>query len=250
MEIGVKKSWLAMSEARLRKHLAVTLRLPPPIAAPLVEQTLRIKESQRAERIRKSMNDNLWGEFLGAPRAEAAVMRVIKNQLKAQGQVGTPRWAAACAYMDVISDTIERLKTEAKRRQTTPRKLPALLHADGFTLPRNNGEHWSDYVKNSDLQRIRTMFDSLPPPARGRHKAPFTRVLPPKIYKRKRLALAQEITSQIEGAERERAVAGREEDIQRLDTLLARLQEAQYRLDKHQRMNSPLPETWHGLLDK
>lgn len=247
MENDIKKWWLSMSEGRLRNHLLIKVRLPSSIVEGVVAKVQELKKEQRNARIKQGRGVSLWDEFLEAPRHEASIIRVLKTQLKKQDGEGTARWHALCAYADVISSVIEKLKTEAKVRGATPLKLPALLHADGYTLPRNNGEHWTDYVKNSDLLRIRNLFNSLPPPARGRHKAPFERTLPPSAYKKRKAAVFTRLQSEQESAERALEVAQAPEDVDKLTALLDKMQEAQYLLHNHKR-NTPLPATWHGLL--
>lgn len=247
MEYGVKKWWLTMSEAKLRRHLTLKLRYPAPLVATLVTRVLEVKESQRRAKIKRSVAQSLWDEYLEAPRYEAAILRVIKSQMRKRGETDGPKWQFICAYENVIHEVIEKLKSEAAKRNTTPGKLPALLHEEGYTLPRNNGAHWTDYVKVSSLQRIRDMFVSLPPATRGKHKEPFLRTLPPKLFKRKRGALIDELNNEIAMAEREREVVEHPDDIKRLDDLLDNMYRAQFLLDQRKR-SSPLPATWHGLL--
>lgn len=247
MEKVIKKSWLAMSEGRLRNHLHIKLRLPSPMVERLVEQVVAVKTEQRKAAIRAGQSRPLWEEFFEAPRHEAAILRVLKTQLKKQGAEGGPRWHAVCAYADVIGAVLEKLKSEAKRRNTTPSKLPAQLHAEGYALPRNNGEHWTDYVKNSDLLRIRNLFNALPPPTRGRHKAPFERMLPPQTYKKRRAIVSDRLEAELASTERELEVTHDPDRIKLLSDQIDKMYEAQFLLDKHKR-NTPLPLTWHGLL--
>lgn len=247
MENVIKKSWLTMSEGRLRNHLHLKLRLPSPLVERLVAQAMAVKTEQRKAAIRAGQSRPLWEEFFEAPRHEAAILRVLKTQLKKQGAEGGPRWHAVCAYADVIGAVIEKLKAEAKRRNTTPSKLPAQLHEEGYALPRNGGEHWTDYVKNSDLIRIRNLFNSLPPPARGKHKTPFERMLPPKTYKKRKAIVSDRLEAELASAERELAVIDSPVEAKKLSDQIDKMYEAQYLLHNHKR-NTPLPATWHGLL--
>lgn len=247
MENDIKKWWLSMSEVRLRNHLLTKVQLPSSLVEGVVAKVKELKEEQRKARIKQGRSLSLWDEFLEAPRHEVSIIRVLKTQLKKQDGEGTPRWHALCAYADVIGSVIEKLKAEAKVRGATPLKLPALLHGEGYALPRNDGAHWTDYVKNSDLIRIRNLFNSLPPPARGRHKAPFERSLPPGTYKKRKAIVFTRLQSEQESAERALEVAQDPDDVDRLTALLDKMQEAQYLLDQHKR-NTPLPATWHGLL--
>lgn len=240
--------WLTMSEGRLRNHLIDKVRMPSPLAERIIKQVMEVKREQRKARIKAGQNLSLWDEFLEAPRHEAAILRVLKAQMKKQGAEASPRWLAVSAYNDVIQAVIDKLKREAKARNATPSKLAVLLHAEGFSLPRNDGSHWTDYVKNSDLLRIRQMFNSLPPPTRGRHKTPFDRTLPPKTYKKRKALVSDRLEADLASAERELDVTRDPERIEQLTDQIDKMYRAQFLLLNHKR-NTPLPLTWHGLVE-
>ena len=240
--------WLTMSEGRLRNHLIDKVRMPSPLAERIIKQVMELKREQRKARIKAGQNLSLWDEFLEAPRHEAAILRVLKAQMKKQGAEASPRWLAVSAYNDVIQAVIDKLKREAKARNATPSKLAVLLHAEGFSLPRNDGSHWTDYVKNSDLHRIRQMFNSLTPPTRGKHKTPFDRTLPPKTYKKRKALVSDRLEADLASAERELDVTRDPERIEQLSEQIDKMYRAQFLLDQHKR-NTPLPLTWHGLVD-
>ena len=248
MENGLRKSWLTMSERRLREHLTQRLRLPSPLAERTIAQVMALKSEQRKASSRAGQTRSLWDEFFEAPRHEAAILRVMKTQMKKQGIDGSERWRAVCAYADVINAVLDKLKLEIKARNATPSKLPVLLHADGFTLPRGDGSHWTDYVKNSDLKRVRDLFNSMTPPTRGKHKTPFERMLPPKTYKKRKALVSARLESELASTERELEVTRDPERIDLLSEQINRMYRAQYLLDQHKR-NTPLPITWHGLVD-
>ena len=237
-----------MSEGRLRNHLADRLHLPSQIAERTIAQVMALKAERRKAAIRAGQSRSLWDEFFEAPRNEAAILRVLKTQIKKQGGVGSERWRAVCAYADVINAVLDKLKAESKARNATPSKLPSLLHADGFSLPRNDGSHWTDYVKKSDLVRVRALFDSLPPPTRGRHKTPFDRMLPPKTYKKRKALVSTRLESELASTERELEVTRDPDRIDLLSDQIDKMYRAQFLLDQHKR-NTPLPLTWHGLVD-
>lgn len=250
MDEAVKKWWLTMSEARLREHLSYKMKYPPLIVADLVEAVNRIKSENRKKKIKQSVGRNLWDDFLQAPRYELGVVRVLKSQLKKADGVDTAKWRALCEYEASISQTIERIKGKARMLGATPITLPQRMHKEGHSLPRRKGEHWTDYVKQSEIQRITEMFTRLPPAVRGKSKTPYAKTLPPAVYKHKRFALTEQIVQEIESTELELVVLGNNGDpdeIERLEGLLARLHEAQYLLDTHKK-NTPLPNTWHGLV--
>lgn len=240
--------WLTMSEGRLRNHLIDKVRMPSPLAERIIKQVMEVKSEQRKARIKAGQNLSLWDEFLEAPRHESAILRVLKAQMKKQGAEASPRWLAVSAYNDVIQAVIDKLKREAKARNATPSKLAVLLHAEGFSLPRNDGSHWTDYVKNSDLLRIRQMFNSLPPPTRGRHKTPFDRMLPPKTYKKRKALVSDRLEGDLASAERELEVTRDPERIEQLTDQIDKMYRAQFLLLNHKR-NTPLPLTWHGLVE-
>lgn len=247
MENRIRKTWLTMSEGRLREHLTQKLRLPSPLAERTIAQVMVLKAERRKAAIKSGQSRSLWDEFFEAPRHEAAILRVMKTQMKNQGVEGGARWHAVCAYADVVNAVLEKLKAEAKARNATPSKLPSLLHADGFTLPRGDGSHWTDYVKNSDLKRVRDLFNSLPPPTRGKHKAPFERMLPPKTYKKRKALVSARLEAELASTERELEVTHDPDRTKLLSDQLDKMYRAQYLLDQHKR-NTPLPLTWHGLV--
>ena len=248
MQNGIRKMWLTMSEGRLRNHLLLKLKMPSPIAERTITQVMALKTEQRKAAIRAGQSRPLWDEFFEAPRHEASILRVMKAQMKQQGIDGGDKWHAVCAYADVINAVLEKLKIEAKARNATPSKLPSLLHADGFTLPRGDGSHWTDYVKNSDLKRVRDLFNSLPPPTRGKQKTPFERMLPPKTYKRRLKAASDRLEAELASTERELEVTHDPDRIDLLSDQIDKMYRAQFLLDQHKR-NTPLPLTWHGLVD-
>lgn len=248
MSEAVKKWWLTMSEARLRKHLTVKLKYPPPIVAQMVTEVLAYKAEQRKAKIKQTVSHNLWDDYLEAPRYELQIVRVMKASLKkVEGGTETDKWKALCAYEDSISNAIAIIKSLAKEMGATPQKLADLLHAEGYKFPRNKGEHWTDYIKQSEIDRVTAMFDRLPPPLRGKAKTPYTRALPPGQFRDKKVAIVKRLNEEIEGAERERAVAEDPEDIKRLDAMLDKMYEAQYKIDQHPK-RAPLPATWHWFV--
>jgi hypothetical protein len=248
MENGIRKMWLTMSEPRLRNHLVDKLHLPSPIVERTIRQVAEIKAERRKVKIKAGQSRPLWDEFFEAPRHESGILRVLKAQMKKQGAEASPRWLAVSAYNDVIQAVIDKLKREAKARNATPSKLAAMLHAEGFSLPRNDGSHWTDYVKNSDLTRIRDMFNKLTPPTRGRHKTPFDRMLPPKTYKKRKAIVSDRLESDLASAERELEVTRDPDRIEQLSDQIDKMYRAQFLLLNHKR-NTPLPLTWHGLVD-
>ena len=247
MENGIRKMWLTMSEGRLREHLTQRLRIPSPIAERTIAQVMALKSERRKAAIKSGQSRSLWEEFFEAPRHEAAIVRVLKAQLKKQGGEGTAKWHALTLYGDVINTVIAKLKAESKARNATPAKLPSLLHAEGFTLPRNDGSHWTDYVKNSDLKRVRDLFNSLPPPTRGKNKTPFERMLPPKTYKKRKALVSARLEADLAATERELEVTHDPDRIKLLSDQIDKMCRAQFILDQHKR-NTPLPLTWHGLV--
>lgn len=247
----IKDWWLTMSRPVLERHLADKLRYPAPIVAALVDDVMRLKQAQRGQRIKRTVGLRLWDEFYEAPRYELATVRVLKAQYKARekaGITGNPsKWDALCTYEGLIATTIARIKAKATALGATPATMAHKMHAQGHSLPRNNGLHWTDYVKQSDMDRVKQMFARLPPPTRGRQKEPFSRTLPPAAYRRKKAALIERLTHEIEGVERELAVHTDPEEIGRLEKRLALMYRAQHLLDNHKH-KTPLPATWHGLV--
>jgi len=247
MEQTLKTWWLKMSEARLRNHLTLKLKYPGEIVERIVQQVLREREDQRKRSIRKTVGFKAWQEMLAPARAELATVRVLKSQLKRGAAEDDVRWDTLCQYEDCISALIEKLKKVQAAGEHNPTQFVAFLKTSVSRHIPNNGTFWVDFVPLKQRQHISTLFDKLPPPARGKKKVPFERRLPRAMHNAQRNSLYAQLEKVQQSTEVERGIAQNSFDIEHLDAMLLKIHNAKYNLDQTPR-NKPLPATWHGLL--
>jgi predicted nuclease with TOPRIM domain len=246
MDDDIKSWWLNASEARVRNSL-VAQKLPPIVVAQTVARVVELKKQRRKERIKSTVTTKSWEHLLDNARAERQTLLVAKSQLKKIEPVDQQRWEALCAYETVVAALIDRLRKVQESSEHTPKSFITFLKEETGRVIPNNGEHWTDYVKASDRQRITLMFDALPPRQRGKRKTPFERRITKAAHKAQRLALIERLNTDITSAEREYTVTKDKEEQRRLDLLMDDMYRAQHVLDKT-KPTAPLPATWHGLI--
>jgi hypothetical protein len=245
MDESIKKWWLDVSEARLRNTLT-SKKMPPVLVGQLVARVQEMKAERRKARIKATTVVNSWEALLEAARAERQTVYVRKTQTKKRAPDDQRKWEALCAYETAITAVIERLVKVRDSSAYTPKQFVAYLKEETGRIIPHGGEHWSDFVKASDKQRITLMFDALPQPARGRRKTPFERRMTKAMHKAQKFAMNMELINTIASAEREYEVTTDPEAQAKLDKQLDAMYSAQHVLDS----NPPavLPRTWHGLL--
>ena len=245
MQETIKKTWLSMSEARLRDTLNAK-KMPSAIAGQLVARVQEMKAERRKARIKATTTANSWDALLESARLERQSIYVRKTQTKQQVPYDQRKWDALCAYETVISAVIERLAKVQRNGTHTPKQFVAFIKEETGRVIPNGGMHWVDYIKASDRQRIILMFDALPPPTRGKRKTPFVRRMTRPAHKAQVKVLSDRLAVDIAGAEREYEVTTDPDAQDRLNAQIQDMYRAQFILD-----NDPpamLPLTWHGLL--
>jgi hypothetical protein len=245
MDESIKSWWLDISEARLRTVLTAK-KMPPVIAGQLVARVQTLKSERRKARIKATTVVNSWEALLAAARAERQTVHVRKTQTKKLTPNDQHKWEALCAYETAITTVIERLVKVRDSSEHTPKQFVAYLKEETGRIIPNGGEHWTDFVKASDKQRITLMFDALPQPSRGKRKTPFERRMTKAMHKAQKFAMNTELINTIASAEREYEVTTDPEAMAKLDRQLDDMYRAQHVLDS----NPPavLPRTWHGLI--
>lgn len=250
MDYTIKNWWLEVSEARLRSRLFKQNKgMNPAFIADIVAEVQRMKAERRKERIKSTVIAKSWKPLLDGARAERQTIAVLKSQLKQRPDFDQQRWDVLCAYETVISAVIERLRKVQQSAEHTPKSFIAFIKEETGRVIPNNGEHWSDYVKASDRQRINTLFDGLTPTTRGKRKTPFERRITRTAHKNQRFALVERLNGEIASAEREYEVTQDPETHAKLNRQLDAMYRAQHILDNLP-ATAPLPATWHGLLNK
>jgi len=244
MQETIKPSWLTMSDTRLRKHLSERLRYPSEMVDVIAQQVAQTREAGRKRSIRKTVLFKAWQDLLAPARAELATVRVLKAQLKKAPE--DVRWDALSQYETCIAAIVAKLKKVQAANEQTPMQFVAFLKTQvGRHIP-NGGTHWTDFVPPKQRQAISLLFDSLPPPPRGRRKDPFMRRITRAAHKAQRSALYEQLDRVQEAIDREREVATNSFDIDRLDAQRMRVEQAKYALEQTPR-NKPLPTRWQAL---
>lgn len=244
----VRKSWYRLSERALRTHLTDKLKWPQDMVDNISQQIYDEKQARRKVKVKHGHVYNAWQLLLASARAEAANVRVLKSQTKALGIEQPARWAALCAYESCINSVIEKLKKVQAAGEHTPAQFAEFLKTELGRVVPNGGTFWVDYVKLSDRRRIEALFNSLPPPARGKKKAPFERRIPLALHAAQRKTLNQHLDS----AEKAVTTAlDMKPDSFTADALRADLEKihhARYVL-KNKPRNALLPSRWQSLLE-
>lgn len=237
-----------MGQKRLHNHLTVKLKYPPDLVEAIKERVRTEREAQRKGSIKQTHVFSAWQTLLASARAEAGVVRVLKSQLKKNAPDDEARWSALCAYESCIGHTVEKLKKVQAAGEHTPTQFAAFLkHETGRLIP-NGGTFWVDYIKLSDRRRIEAMFNALPPPARGKKKAPFERRIPTALNKAQRIALADQIANAETVIKMELDIGPAEDVAAPLHAQLKKVYAARDAL-RQKPKNAILPTKWQSLLD-
>lgn len=245
MDETIKKTWLNMSESRLRDTLNAQ-KMPSALASQLVARVQELKAERRKQRIKATTVANSWDAIIESARLERQSIYVRKTQTKKLVPPDQSKWNALCAYETAITAVIEKLTKVQRNGEHTPKQFVAFIKEETGRVIPNGGMHWADYIKASDRQRIILMFDALPPPTRGKRKQPFVRRMTRPAHKAQVKVLSDRLDAEIASAEREYEVITDPEAQDALNAQIQDMYRAQYVLT-----NDPpaiLPLTWHGLL--
>lgn len=254
MKADIPPSWLAMSERRLHAYL-VHRNYPPEMVKKTVMQVVAIKAARRAERIKRSMQDNRWVYLLTPARDELGVVRTMKAQTKRQldeefGNAGTQaKLDALTIYDAVIAKTIEFLRKVQRACEHTPLQFADELRANNQMPTAGRGDHWTDYIKAKDRKAVLDAFAKVPDPARGKKKIPFERRISVTENAERRDKLWKTIQVEQEMTQQEHDMASNPFDLETLAKKLDDLQEATYRLETLPK-TATVPATWHGLIGR
>jgi hypothetical protein len=253
MEENLQPAWLAMSSARLERHLREH-KYPVPMIQDIVHAVRLTKARNRKLKIKATVTQQLWADILHAARPELGGVRTMKAQVKGPrnagfGNAGTDaKYKALCAYEDVLVEVIAKLVKLQKAGEFAPGQFVAFIKEETGRVIPNNGEHWSDYVSEKDKRRVRALFDAAPDPVRGKRKVPFERRISPEEHAIKRSFLVGQMKKAQDDLDMERKVTTNPELIAELDAREMDLQRAYLAMDKL-KPRTPLPARWQGLLN-
>lgn len=249
MHDDIKPAWLAMSPARLERHLEAR-QYPAAVIRDLVLQVKAVKEQRRRQRLKRTVAQQLWDDILKAARNELAGVRTMLSQARAKNGGNTPsgpKFAALKAYEDVLVDTIAKLSRIQKEGAFTPAQFVAHLREQTGRLIPNDGAHWTDYVGEKAKARVRDLFNQVPDPARGKRKTPFERRISVQENVIARAYLNDQITKAKEELEQLFAVTTDADQLKELRAKERDIHRAVHNLDKI-KPTQPLPARWTALL--
>jgi|688.fasta_scaffold258025_3 hypothetical protein len=253
MEENLQPAWLAMNSARLERHLREH-KYPVPLMRDIMQAVKLAKARQRKTRIKDTVVHQLWDDILSSARMELGGVRTMKSQAKRQADaefrnaVTVAKYTALSAYEDVLVDVIAGLVKVQKQDKLAPGQF--VSHAKehrGWDIP-NNGEHWSDYVDAEDKRHVRSLFEAVPDPIRGKRKAPFERRVSPNVHVIQRAFLVGQMKKAQDDIDLERSIATDPDYIAELAVREMDLQRAYIAMD-NLKPTSPLPARWTGLLN-
>ena len=249
MHDDIKPAWLAMSSARLERHLEAK-QYPAAVIRDLVVQVKGIKEQNRRQRLKRTVAHQLWSDVLQAARNELGGVRTMKAQERARQGTDIPqnaKFTALMAYEDVLVDTIGKLSRLQKEAQFTPAQFVEHLHAQTGRLLPNEGSHWTDYVGEKSKAKVRELFNKTPDPARGKRKVPFERRISVQENTITRAYLNDQIKKAKEELDQLFAVTTDPDQIKELRAKEREIHRAIHALDKI-KPTQPLPSRWTALL--
>lgn len=249
MDSTIKPAWLAMSLDRLARHLTAK-KYPLPLIRTIVETVRTEKAKRKSSRIKMTAAQQLWHDIINAARMELNGVRTLKSQLKRRNEDGyfnDPKHTALAAYEDVLVDVVARLRKLEKAGEYTPSQFAALLHREkGRDIP-NEGEHWTDWVSDSNKKRVRDLFNATPDPVRGKKKRPFER----RITQEEHTIARSYLTDQLNKAEQELndmlAITKDPVQVSAMRAQLLDVHHAVHILDQKKRTD-PLPARWQSLI--
>lgn len=255
MSIEIKPWWLTLGPRRLRPHLD-KLGYTAPVIDDILRKVWRIKEEQRKAKLKRSAVFHLWDELMRPARRELGVVRTMKSQIRAEEIVKgfipddtQAKLDALCRYEAVLALLIEKLRLVQKVDEQTPREFVQTLAKAGKRIIPNNGQHWTDFVHPDDRQRVENLFDALPPPQRGKKKAPFEYRISRQEHEKKRSDLIKQMDDEQQRIDQEMEMARNSFDEDALKKRIDALQYAQYALDQ-KKLTDPLPSKWQLLSDR
>ena len=249
MTVIVKDWWLTMSEARLQNHLTTKLKHPPEVVGEIMAEARKQRQARRKQNIKATVTYKMWDKLLAPARAELTSVRTIKSQIKKSDKPADAKWDALCQYEAVIATTIDKIKKIQKFGEYTPAQFIAHLKREGKNGIPNNGEHWTDWVSMRRRQEIVTLFLGLPPPSRGRTMVPFQRRVSKAQYMDAKAALIRRLGEELSNAEQEYEMTKDPDEQAQINDRIQEMQHAVYLLG-NMKPGTPLPRTWHALVEK
>jgi hypothetical protein len=259
------KSFYRMSEPAMRRHL-LDRNVPPSLADGFIATEQARRNATRPIRKKREQHLRLWQQLIDPAVAE---LRNVQHMLKLTLTYPTPeRTAALSAYAALLALLIGKLKLNTDKLNVdddlmgddllTPRRQaskPTKAFPHGKP---NGGAYWVDWVPPSAVRDIQDLFAVIPVVRGVKRKHPFPVVLDKATSAKRRAALIERTTKEIEHIER--SIAVELADPRLTDTHVFKHQEIGDMRVQVSRMQSALhvvsllppnafiPPTWHSLL--
>lgn len=198
-----------------------------------------LKKERRKKKIKETTHEKLWARLLKPLKYELSNARV---GLRLKSASDAPeRHEAFSAYIVVLDKLLAGM---CKMQMDLAMSATPLEVAKTKNFP-NNGEHWSDWVSDKTKLRIQELFFAVPYTPRAKRFAPFTRRLPPELYRVEYRRLLIRSLKEYDILLSEMGVV---QDEARQDELKEQRLKMEYALSNLRllKTGSALPSTWHG----
>lgn len=171
-------NYMRFSENKLRSVLRKD-EIPQEIIERIVRVVLDEKEQLRKARIKTTVHKKLWNELLKPLRQELKLIRAsLLYEADQDQERNAARSEAYASYEKILVKLRDILNQYA---ELNPPMTPHQVAIEK-SKP-NNGEHWTDWIPDTQKARIFTLFDAIPYKPRAKRKVPFVRsaVIPAQL---------------------------------------------------------------------
>ena len=236
------ESYVKMKPNDLHDHLTHTLKLHPFRIEQIKKDVATLKETQRTDRITRTVRKQAWQDLLQPLQAELSNAKVGRKYKTGHGDPNPERLEAFDAYIKVMEKLLAKFSMPSTKLTLHPSQM-VKEHNDtgkGSPIP-NNGVHWTDWVPSHIKIAIADAFAALPRKPKAKRKIPFQRVTLPAQHKRAKAKLIKRTHTELATAERLYQLNPTEENGQ----LITRIDKA-LKVIENLQPNEVVPPTWHG----
>jgi hypothetical protein len=237
------ESYLKMTSNDLHTHLTKKLKLHPERVKQIKDDVAIRKETQRTERITRTMRRQAWLDLLQPLRYELNSARVGAKYCPEGEEPDPLREEAFAAYIDVMERLLRKFEMPSSVLDNTPTQMAHQRNASGKGSPiPNAGAHWTDWVPAHIKGAIAQAFADLPHKPKAKRKVPFQRKTPEQQHLKHKMRLLGRTMTELANAERDFLIR---KDKPRADLVL-QLKRA-VKIIEELTDNEHVPSTWRGL---
>lgn len=237
------ESYIKMTPNELHTHLTKKLKLHPERVIQIKNDVAIRKETQRTERITRTMRRQAWLDLLQPLRYELNSARVGAKYRTGTDVPDAAREEAFAAYIDVMERLLRKFELPSSILDNTPTQLAHEKNATGKGSPINNaGAHWTDWVPAHIKSAIAQAFNDMPHKPKAKRKVPFQRKTPQAQHHKHKMRLLGRTRTELANAERIYLIRKDEER----ENAVAQLKRAVEIIEKL-KDNEHVPSTWRGL---